>query len=123
MDRWLLSSAHSLVQYVREEMAAYRLYTVVPRLVQFVTDLSNWYIRLNRARLKGSGGDDDDDDEAEGEAGDEADTLNACSALFHTLMISGEFSLLLLLLLLFLYSYIFTFLHPFLHSFHLAINI
>lgn len=32
---------------------AYRLYTVVPRLVKFVEDLTNWYIRMNRKRLKG----------------------------------------------------------------------
>ena len=31
---------------------AYRLYTVVPRLVTFINDLTNWYVRLNRARLK-----------------------------------------------------------------------
>ena len=31
---------------------AYRLYTVVPRLVAFIDGLTNWYVRLNRARLK-----------------------------------------------------------------------
>jgi len=35
-------------------MAAYRLYTVVPRLVSFIDDFANWYIRLNRKRLKGN---------------------------------------------------------------------
>ena len=33
-------------------MAAYRLYTVVPRLVKFVDNLTNWYVRMNRKRLK-----------------------------------------------------------------------
>lgn len=32
--------------------AAYRLYTVVPRLVKFVDMLTNWYVRTNRRRLK-----------------------------------------------------------------------
>ena len=32
---------------------AYRLYTVVPRLVKFVDHLTNWYVRMNRKRLKG----------------------------------------------------------------------
>ncbi|UIZ24324.1 hypothetical protein KXD40_008443 [Peronospora effusa] len=36
------------------EMKAYRLYTVVPRLVSFIGQLTNWYVRLNRLRLKGS---------------------------------------------------------------------
>jgi isoleucyl-tRNA synthetase len=33
-------------------MEEYRLYTVVPRLLLFIDDLSNVYIRLNRPRLK-----------------------------------------------------------------------
>ena len=33
-------------------IAAYRLYTVVPRLVKFVDMLTNWYVRTNRRRLK-----------------------------------------------------------------------
>ena len=33
--------------------AVYRLYTVVPRLVKFVDELTNWYVRMNRRRLKG----------------------------------------------------------------------
>jgi isoleucyl-tRNA synthetase len=30
---------------------------VVPRLVSFINDLANWYVRLNRARFKGHDGD------------------------------------------------------------------
>lgn len=33
---------------------AYRLYTVVPRLVRFVDLLTNWYVRSNRRRIKAS---------------------------------------------------------------------
>lgn len=29
------------------------MYTVVPRLVKFVDNLTNWYVRMNRRRLKG----------------------------------------------------------------------
>ncbi|OQV24392.1 Isoleucine--tRNA ligase, cytoplasmic [Hypsibius exemplaris] len=38
---------------------AYRLYTVVPRLIKFVDLLTNWYVRSNRKRLRGSGGIED----------------------------------------------------------------
>lgn len=31
---------------------AYRLFTVIPRLVKFVDQLTNWYVRMNRKRLK-----------------------------------------------------------------------
>lgn len=59
MDKWILASLQSLVAFVREEMKAYRLYTVVPRLVDFITDLSNWYLRFNKNRLKGDMGVED----------------------------------------------------------------
>eukprot|EP00457_Paulinella_chromatophora_P000285 gb/GEZN01000285.1/.p1 GENE.gb/GEZN01000285.1/~~gb/GEZN01000285.1/.p1 ORF type:complete len:1227 (-),score=269.97 gb/GEZN01000285.1/:227-3907(-) len=51
MDVWILASLHSLIQFVRQEMQGYRLYTVIPRLVQFVVQLSQWYIRFNKGRL------------------------------------------------------------------------
>ena len=34
LDRWIAAAARRLVNYVRAEMGAYRLYTVVPYLVQ-----------------------------------------------------------------------------------------
>ena len=40
-------------------MEGYRLYTVVPYLVQFSDNLTNIYVRYNRRRLKGGKGDDD----------------------------------------------------------------
>jgi len=30
----------------------YRLYTVVPRSVRFIDQLTNWYVRFNRRRIK-----------------------------------------------------------------------
>lgn len=59
MDRWILASLQSLVQYIHQEMAAYKLYTVVPKLLHFIDELTNWYIRFNRRRLKGENGVDD----------------------------------------------------------------
>ncbi|KAK4528311.1 hypothetical protein GAYE_SCF54G6248 [Galdieria yellowstonensis] len=53
MDHWIESSLASLVLHVRKEMEAYRLYNVVPRLLGFIDSLTNWYVRLNRPRLKG----------------------------------------------------------------------
>ncbi|XP_078484808.1 isoleucine--tRNA ligase, cytoplasmic [Ciona intestinalis] len=56
MDQWILSSMQSLLQFVKQEMQGYKLYTVVPKLVRFVELLTNWYVRSNRKRLKGDGG-------------------------------------------------------------------
>ncbi|XP_011852262.1 PREDICTED: isoleucine--tRNA ligase, cytoplasmic [Mandrillus leucophaeus] len=58
-DRWILSFMQSLIGFFETEMAAYRLYTVVPRLVKFVDILTNWYVRMNRRRLKGENGMED----------------------------------------------------------------
>lgn len=59
MDRWILASCQSLLQFVNEEMVSYRLYTVVPRLLELIDNTTNWYIRFNRKRLKGENGLDD----------------------------------------------------------------
>ncbi|GBG23945.1 Isoleucine--tRNA ligase [Hondaea fermentalgiana] len=62
MDRWIQASLNGLIKFVRQEMEAYRLYTVVPRLVDFIDNLTNMYVRLNRSRLKGGMADSNEDD-------------------------------------------------------------
>jgi isoleucyl-tRNA synthetase len=71
MDRWILARCQSLIRLVREEMAAYRLYTIIPRLLDLIDELTNWYIRFNRKRLKGEDGTED--------------TVAALNTLFETL--------------------------------------
>ena len=53
-DVWIQAETQGLIKFVHAEMKAYRLYTVMPALVQFGTQLTNWYLRLNRERLKES---------------------------------------------------------------------
>lgn len=71
MDRWILASCQSLFKFVNDEMAAYRLYTVVPKLLQLIENTTNWYIRFNRRRLKGDFG--------------TKDTIHALNTLFEVL--------------------------------------
>ncbi|KAL4432409.1 hypothetical protein ABPG77_001708 [Micractinium sp. CCAP 211/92] len=59
LDRWICAASRSLTAFVREEMEAYRLYTVVPYLVRFIDSLTNVYVRYNRKRLKGAKGPED----------------------------------------------------------------
>ncbi|KAL7113560.1 hypothetical protein ACP275_04G068600 [Erythranthe tilingii] len=59
LDQWINSATQSLVHFVRQEMDAYRLYTVVPYLLKFLDNLTNIYVRFNRKRLKGRTGEDD----------------------------------------------------------------
>lgn len=56
MDRWINANTQTLLKFVCEEMNAYRLYTVVPKLLGFLQDLTNWYVRLNRDRMRGNSG-------------------------------------------------------------------
>lgn len=65
-DIWISAATQDLIKFVHAEMSAYRLYTVMPALVAYVTQLTNWYVRLNRDRLKGLEGEDSD---AEAETG------------------------------------------------------
>lgn len=73
MDKWILASLQTLLTYIHKEMAEYRLYNVVPGLLKLIEDLTNWYIRLNRSRLKGENG--------------VKDTVNALNTLFEALYV------------------------------------
>ncbi len=55
LDQWCLSKLQTLIDNVTAEMESYRLYNVVPSLFEFIEDLTNWYIRLNRRRFWDSG--------------------------------------------------------------------
>ena len=59
LDRWILSRLQTLKRTVATEMEGYRLYNVVPRLFEFIEQLTNTYIRLNRARFWGARNDSD----------------------------------------------------------------
>lgn len=59
VDMWLISNLQTLKKNIANEMEEYHLYNVVPALFTFIEDLTNWYIRLNRARFWGEGLNDD----------------------------------------------------------------
>jgi len=59
LDRWLVSTLQSLVAEVNTQMEGYYLYKVVPPMLSFIDDLTNWYIRRSRARFWGKGLSDD----------------------------------------------------------------
>ncbi len=62
IDRWVISVLQSLIASVNTEMEAYRLFSVVPPIIGFVGDLTNWYIRRSRRRFWAHRGADDDSD-------------------------------------------------------------
>jgi len=76
IDRWVISVLQSLIADVNREMEGYRLYNVVPRLVHFIDDLTNWYVRRSRPRFWKS-----DDD---------ADKANAYATLYEVLVVFAK---------------------------------
>lgn len=56
MDKWIIAANQRLIKFVRNEMDNYRLYSVVGHLLSFLDQLTNWYVRLNRSRIKGEQG-------------------------------------------------------------------
>lgn len=73
MDRWILASLQTLLKTVRTEMAAYRLYAVLPPCLRFLESLTNMYIRFNRRRLKG-------------ETAEDSEQQSPLNVLFHVLL-------------------------------------
>ena len=51
LDQWVLSRLNALIANTEKEMDAYRLYNVVPQLLEFIEDLTNTYIRFNRSHF------------------------------------------------------------------------
>ncbi|MBI5614413.1 isoleucine--tRNA ligase [Candidatus Gottesmanbacteria bacterium] len=52
LDRWIVSKTHALVRTVTKSMDAYDTNSTCRALQEFVTDLSTWYLRRSRERLR-----------------------------------------------------------------------
>ena len=62
LDRWIVSELNNLIGSVNREMEEYNLFRVVPLLVEFIDNLTNWYIRRSRRRFWKSENDTDKND-------------------------------------------------------------
>lgn len=71
LDRWIVSKTASLIERVDTALSNYHLYAAVQPMLEFVDQLTNWYIRLNRRRFWGS---------------DEQDKQHAYATLHHALL-------------------------------------
>lgn len=59
LDQWIISLLNHTIESVNMEMRQYNLYKVVPLLVDFIDNLTNWYIRRSRRRFWKSENDHD----------------------------------------------------------------
>lgn len=55
MDQWILSKLQTLNKFVDESLDAYKITEPARAMVDFVDDLSNWYVRRSRERFWGKG--------------------------------------------------------------------
>lgn len=53
LDQWIISRLHTMIQSVHQHMESYHLYAVIPEVLTFIEELTNWYIRLSRRRFWG----------------------------------------------------------------------
>ena len=51
IDRWILSCSQRLIKDVEEALEAYQLDRAIAPLINFVEQLTNWYIRRSRSRF------------------------------------------------------------------------
>ncbi len=76
LDEWILARLAELVAEVEAGMEGYELDRAARPFMLFIDDLSTWYLRRSRDRMKGK----------EGKAGEEEDTNNARATLRHVLL-------------------------------------
>jgi isoleucyl-tRNA synthetase len=79
IDRWILSVLQSLIRRVNEQMEGYYLYNVIPPMIDFIDDLTNWYIRRSRRRFW-----------RQRQAGTDGDKLAAFATLHEVLVTFGK---------------------------------
>ena len=51
IDRWIVSKLQTLIKNINNEMKDYYLYKIIPPMLSFIDDMTNWYIRRSRRRF------------------------------------------------------------------------
>jgi isoleucyl-tRNA synthetase len=59
MDAWILALLQDLKSKVKTEMEAFRLYDLLPAILEFLDSLTNWYLRRSKNRFWKKENDDD----------------------------------------------------------------
>ncbi|MFV0504576.1 MAG: isoleucine--tRNA ligase [Lachnospirales bacterium] len=78
MDKWILSKLNTLVKFVDESLEEYKLTEPSRMIMEFVDELSNWYVRRSRERFWAKGM--------------EQDKINAYMTLYEVLVTVAKIS-------------------------------
>lgn len=57
-DKWIYAESQKTIKEVRDALDRYELFAVAPKLLAFLENLTNWYVRMNRDRMRGTLGRD-----------------------------------------------------------------
>ncbi|AYV78715.1 MAG: isoleucyl-tRNA synthetase [Edafosvirus sp.] len=57
MDMWIESRLYSLINNIEANLEEYELSKCVTEIIKYIDELTNWYIKMNRDRMKGRLGD------------------------------------------------------------------
>ncbi|SNW62233.1 Isoleucyl-tRNA synthetase [Orpheovirus IHUMI-LCC2] len=52
-DKWILSRLRNILDSIDKHMKEYNFWRVKPEILNFIEDLTNWYIKFNRNRFRG----------------------------------------------------------------------
>jgi isoleucyl-tRNA synthetase len=53
MDKWIILRTDKLINNVNNSMSKFKLGDAINYLIEFIDELTNWYIKFNRNRIKG----------------------------------------------------------------------
>lgn len=59
MDNWIISRIGSLSAEIEKNMDNYEVSNSIAIMINFIDEITNWYIKLNRDRLRGLNGDEE----------------------------------------------------------------
>lgn len=52
LDAWIKNRLNKLLIHINSELHAYKLNTVLSNILEFIDDLSNWYVRMHRNEIR-----------------------------------------------------------------------
>ena len=53
MDQWIIMRTDQMVKYVNDHIDRYQIGSAINHMLDYIDDLTNWYIKFNRDRIKG----------------------------------------------------------------------
>lgn len=53
MDEWIIARLNTCIDNINSHMAKHKIHKVIKEINEFIEELTNWYIKFNRNRLKG----------------------------------------------------------------------